>query len=682
MILKNSGAFQLQVRIGGLLQATYWVRAGSTVGELYGQLSLDIRTHVTHAGGKSGIESHRPIAQSWKWLEIDPSGRGGADNPPRSKNKPNIQGSPGHALDMSSQPTSALDTINMTWKLFDEAFWPHIFASLDGTQYDEDYFSNCAFSEDTMSNIRNCISTDVVHLLDDIKGTILRSLADQASPLSHLAVLYDRQAPCSSVQTDEMKAFAELNFGRLLNHDLVDEDQQSEWSDDEANLTNDTIPTYARAVVISSIARGMLLDALIAELMIALAGWPIHWRRFTVSLQASEFLGTQLFGNQFSVLAPLTASFPFYSHPVEDQLPLAGVAYGNRYAVPGGSGKTYAMRFSVQVSPTSNISDLACAKTIATVAWGSEGPLSEILQHNLLLGYLEFHLAEEDKKRLILVTSRAAVPTQGGPTTRMAVSVLYVFKARSIPCEDQLRLNNILFKGLAHVTIHGVTLAVFKLPTEALTKRPNCKSLAPCNILTISGLNLHTPVSEVIDVLLKAGAINFRTLVNVFTALNKNAKDKLLRYILILGNAVVGHISLEDKVLGPISTRSVHMYDIRMEVGELLAQAKLRAAHQSKQTTPVRPAPPPSIVSRRANNAPAWTSTPSTLERYTPPENTVTTNQAQSSILANHSVQIDKINATLLDLGQKIDSHAQIIKDVATRSELENMFKQYMTPRA
>jgi hypothetical protein len=50
--------------------------------------------------------------------------------------------------------------------------------------------------------------------------------------------------------------------------------------------------------------------------------------------------------------------------------------------------------------------------------------------------------------------------------------------------------------------------------------------------------------------------------------------------------------------------------------------------------------------------------------------------------LANHSVQIDRINATLLDLGQKIDSHAQIIKDVATRSELENMFKQYMTPRA
>ncbi len=124
------------------------------------------------------------------------------------------------------------------------------------------------------------------------------------------------------------------------------------------------------------------------------------------------------------------------------------------------------------------------------------------------------------------------------------------------------------------------------------------------------------------------------------------------------------------------------MYDIRMEVGELLAQAKLRAAHQSKQTTAVSAPPPPTSVSRKVNNAPAWTSTPNTLERYTPQENTVTTNQAQSSILANHSAQIDRINATLSDLGQKIDSHAQIIKDVATRSELENMFKQYMTPRA
>ena len=264
----------------------------------------------------------------------------------------------------------------------------------------------------------------------------------------------------------------------------------------------------------------------------------------------------------------------------------------------------------------------------------------------------------------------------------MAVSTFYAFRARSIPCEDQLRLNNILFKGLAHVTIHGITLAVFKLPAEALTKRPNCKSLAPCSVLTISGLNLHTPVSDVIGILLKSGAINFRTLVNVFTARNKNAKDKLLRYILILGNAAVGHISLEDKVLGPISTRNLHSYDIRMETGELFAQAKLRAAHQAKQTTTERPVPPPpTSVSRWVNNAPAWISTPNILERFTP-QNTVTTNQAQSSILANHSVQIDRINATLADIGQKLESHEQIIKDVATRSEMENMFKQYMTPRA
>ena len=125
------------------------------------------------------------------------------------------------------------------------------------------------------------------------------------------------------------------------------------------------------------------------------------------------------------------------------------------------------------------------------------------------------------------------------------------------------------------------------------------------------------------------------------------------------------------------------MYDIRMEIGELFAQSKLRAAHQSKQTTAASPfSPPPTSLSRKVNNAPAWTSKPTTLERYTPQENTVTTNQAQSSILANHSAQINRINATLEDLGQKMERHEQIIKDVATRSEMENMFKQYMTPRA
>ena len=190
------------------------------------------------------------------------------------------------------------------------------------------------------------------------------------------------------------------------------------------------------------------------------------------------------------------------------QLGIAAVTYGLVRSSP--KNKTYSSRYSVQPSSTTSAVDLACACTVAAVAWGSEGALSEQLQHLVLFEHASQALSPPDRSKTILITSRMVVPNVK-PTMRISVTVFYLLESSEGSLEVK-RLHTALF-GKDHVVIHGITFDVFCSPTEALSQRPNAKSSVLCNMLTISGLNLSPPVNVVVETLVRMRAPRLRTLV-------------------------------------------------------------------------------------------------------------------------------------------------------------------------
>ena len=172
---------------------------------------------------------------------------------------------------------------------------------------------------------------------------------------------------------------------------------------------------------------------------------------------------------------------------------------------------------------------------------------------------------------------------------RMTMSVTYLLSTGKDLKVEQLRLCTSLFGKSSHITRHGITMALFKEKEDALTRRPNCKSLVPCNVLQVSGLRLDVTVCEIMETLLAHGVILCRAMVWTYTMRNRSAGGKELRYLVVLGQVERGNVNLNNHyIFKPISTRSNDIrYDIRIEVGELPAQPELRRLHQGTPALPV-----------------------------------------------------------------------------------------------
>ena len=378
--------------------------------------------------------------------------------------------------------------------------------------------------------------------------------------------MYDEHFQDGAMDTSDLINFATPRYGTLLNHfedpqhESHTDDQQDAAMDHsglEGETTINSNPTWAGAVVLSSVPLNTKLEELLEELQPALRHLPIDWHGLSDTLARQEFLFTQPVGNQGSILIPLYEDHPFFLHPVGEEVGVASVVYGTRRPVPKAPEQTYAIRYSLQPSPIKDVAALACALQIAAIVWASGGVVSEGLQHSILSELLEESLTPSDQGKCMLITSRVAHASRGLPTMRMTMSVIYLLAAGKNLAAEQLRLYTALFGKSAHITRHGITMALFKEKEDALTRRPNCKSLAPCKVLQISGLRLDVPVGEIMETLLAHGVILWRAMVWTYTMRNRSASGKELRYLLVLGQVERGNVNLNNHhIFKPLSTRS------------------------------------------------------------------------------------------------------------------------------
>ena len=149
------------------------------------------------------------------------------------------------------------------------------------------------------------------------------------------------------------------------------------------------------------------------------------------------------------------------------------------------------------------------------------------------------------------------------------MTVCYLVHHNGNPTEESKRLQVLLFGKDMSRSVHGIPFVAFASPEEALVLRPKCKSLTLCNALSVSGLNLSAPVNEVVETLLRSGAMHLRAMVWIYTVRNFSAKGKDLRYLIILGQAVTGQLNINHTIFKPIATRGDFWYHLRVSVGEL-----------------------------------------------------------------------------------------------------------------
>ena len=444
-------------------------------------------------------------------------------------------------------------------------------------------------------------------------------------------------------------------------------------------MTNiDSNPVFASCVAVSSIAIRTTLGLLLEELQVALNGYDVDWSRFELSLEELDFMTTQPHGNQFTALVQLRRPTPFYFHPVNSQLGVAAVVYGQERSLR--STKTYSARYSVQISPIASASELACSSHFAAVVWGSDGAVSEQLQHLVLYEHAAATLSPDDRSKIMLITSRVVVPNVR-PTLRMSMTVCYLLSHNGNPKEESKRLQVLLFGKEMSLSVHGIPFVAFASPEEALALRPKCKSLTLCNALSVSGLNLSAPVNEVVETLLLSGAMQLRAVVWVYTVRNFSAKGKDLRYLIILGQAFTGQLNMNHIIFKPISTKGDFRYDLRITAGELFGQPELRLAHQGVAPTNIvkysAPTPSTALVKSTAapkDNSTGWASL--SLRRQTTQDTTST--QLSSGLLALHSEEIKHIQQSIKGLEEKLDQHDQVLRNVATKSDIDSILAKYL----
>jgi hypothetical protein len=127
----------------------------------------------------------------------------------------------------------------------------------------------------------------------------------------------------------------------------------------------------------------------------------------------------------------------------------------------------------------------------------------------------------------------------------------------------------------------------------------------------------------------------------------------------ILGDVQIGHHSSSDSIFKHILTCGSYGYDIRLEMGELLGQAELRAEHKGSASTTLtkfaQPVPT-AAVTKKSNGKVAWAA--ENKLTTVAPVATATSTQLSSNLLAEHSSDIRKLFETVASLNEKVDRQA------------------------
>ena len=565
---------------------------------------------------------------------------------------------------------------------FDEAFWPAVFNELHGKKYDHTYFKLCTLHPSTLDAVKAELDPRLHYMLDDIQRTVRRSAVYDDSPLSVLLEAYDNFYDSAAVDGRVLIRLAEHSYGELLNHNEdVEADKAIEPNVAQPAVvpglaTIDNAPIYARSLAVSGIRPGTTLDALVELLTVALDGYPVHFTRLRNTLQSLEFLATLPFGNQFTVMVPLVELTAFFNHPVQGQLGVTAVRYGPRQ--PLVKGKTYAVRVSVQIASTADAAMVQCARPVAALAWGSDGPISEQLQHQVLSRYLSTTLNGVDQAKLVFVTARALLFTRESPATRMSVSAAYLLPPHGP--EEIKRLSGLLFAGKQYLTTQGICFAVFATPVEALYKRPSCRSLTVVKPLTISGLRNDVNVEDVLQVCVRSGALSFRAQIQLYTIRNTSAVGKELQYLIVLGSVTTGPITYSHPIFRDIATKGTNGYDIHVKIEELFGQIQLRSAHQEGRSLTASPATPPVKPDAMVKRNPikqAWST--STLESYRPPEPTQQPTSLQvTNTFREQAAAIRKLEDTMAVVRGRLDEQSETLKCVVTLTAMEEMFTKFL----
>ena len=398
-----------------------------------------------------------------------------------------------------------------------------------------------------------------------------------------------------------------------------------------------------------------------------------------------DFFAIQPHGGQFTVIAQLLQLTEFFHHPVGNQLAAFAVVYGERHSVSkAGRGskakkETYSLRLTVSLCHIWEPSLAQCARTVAAVVWGSEGALSLQIQHQLLATYLSEALSLSNQRRCVLWTSKVASVGRGEAPIRMAMSVLYLI-GHGRSTDDHPAIFSELFADKKIITLQGITMAVFKTPADALRRNPTCKSLASQKIVLISGLELLPPVTDVLGVLCATRAIVVKGPTNALTLLNLSVRGVEMRYLVLLGEIELGQINLSDPTFKGISTAGQMSYNIRVQFAELLGQAELRQAFQSKgkpSSGSVPSTSPSSALAKRKTTPTAWDGT---MERYS--TDSALTTSGVNKLLNQHSEEIRSIKQSIGGLYEKVDQQGIALTNMVTLSQIQEMMKALLESKA
>ena len=153
-----------------------------------------------------------------------------------------------------------------------------------------------------------------------------------------------------------------------------------------------------------------------------------------------------------------------------------------------------------------------------------------------------------------------------------------------------------------------------------------------------------------------------------------------MRYLVLLGEIELGQINLSDPTFKGISTSGQMSYNIRVQFAELLGQAELRQAFQSKgkpSSGSVPSTPPSSALAKRKTTPTAWDGT---MERYS--NDSALTTSGVNKLLNQHSEEIRSIKQSIGGLYEKVDQQGIALTNMVTLSQIQEMMKALLESKA
>ena len=299
---------------------------------------------------------------------------------------------------------------------------------------------------------------------------------------------------------------------------------------------------------------------------------------------------------------------------------------------------------------------------------------------------MEGELFPQDQNKIVIITTTSASSDRASKPFRITTSTFYLVQLGADATLERERLQKALFGTKTHLQTQGIHFAIHASMEDALTKRPNCKSLGAMKAVSIHGLELKPRISDVLTALVTSGLIRLNEEVYPYTILDHNAKGREMRSLVLLGKVSLGELNLGDPVFcGFFPLKGGVFYDIRAESGELKGQKELRDEHKGTvASTPPKAkasAPPTSAVTKwtASSTIPELPPTinPGAVEPYNPKgRDSAGTLVASSNVLSQHTRDISSLQAEISEIKASVKSQGEQIAKQLTYADMQKLMTE------